>query len=325
MTPLNEQFTIDKYRLRWTDGGGERDATAAEVIMWTEIERLQRELALLIEIDKSIADALGVEDGQSVTDRIEELIVTEVGYQNLQQELAEVRSTHDTYLIVAAAHASDLERQRDEARALCNQHRDARYVAENDALLQQMPLADLCGFLVEAAAFRDMGPQTNSDAELMRAAARRLAQPPPVSLLREALHVVIDCQDCHTQPAARGEYLGDLLKRLEAATEGTAQPLQVAIPEGFPAITDALLQDLVDRAESTTAHSALRELQMRRAAQPPGDVLKKVMDARLEWGMVCNCICQACIDFDAAVKAALSPTKRACGCGQGDRCEKCSG
>lgn len=44
---------------------------------------------------------------------------------------------------------------------------------------------------------------------------------------------------------------------------------RVAVPEGFPAISDECLADLIGEAKGKLRHSALLELQMRRASQPP--------------------------------------------------------
>ena len=46
------------------------------------LEQQNRQLALAAELEKAMADCIGVEDGQIFEQRAEELIVTEVAYQN---------------------------------------------------------------------------------------------------------------------------------------------------------------------------------------------------------------------------------------------------
>lgn len=59
-----------------------------------------------------------------------------------------------------------------------------------------------------------------------------------------------------------------LADELDAAGAGQAP---CALPEGFASITDRKLAELLDEVESNTLRSALIELQMRRAGQPPLD------------------------------------------------------
>lgn len=83
-----------------------------------------------------------------------------------------------------------------------------------------------------------------------------------------------------------------------------AQP-PCAMPEGFPAISDTSLRDLRDTTKSVLLQSALIELQMRRAAQPPVPALRNLLkpielDHLIEWHKMCASVSEQTDDSAGA-------------------------
>lgn len=152
-----------------------RESDAKNLI--DEIERLRRSEALLLEIQKSMADCIGTKEGQTFEDRAEELIVTEV--QHMHCSAHEPGPEQDDDYVFAAGHYAKCPVYEGTQRGPCS----CRQIYEQNSAAQPQT-ADICERLgrLECDVLRIHGVDISDQVEDLIQFYRRPSQPPAVTL-----------------------------------------------------------------------------------------------------------------------------------------------